>query len=766
MKNPLTRRIGRELKEKPGKYLALFLFLTLSITLVSGFLEADNSIRTAYSSSFSRDRIEDGHFITAQPLTAGTLRRIRAQHVQTEAMYYKQAVRQKTSGKSIPGKTQTWRVFRTRSVLNKQEVFSGSLPKNSRQIAVDRCYASYHNLKPGDKVRISGQSFTISALIALPDYSALFKNNTDMVFDAENFNVALVTPAGFRRLKSLSTVYCRSWRYDSCSLTQSEKNRTDRKIMRILASSSVVTDLLKVKDNTAIQFTGEDMGSDKGMMTVMLYLVIAILAFIQAVTTRNTMENEASAVGTLRASGYSRGELLRHYLCLPLLVTLAAAALGTLLGFTCMQKYMAGSYYRSYSLVPYKPLFSWDAFFRTTAVPCLIVLAVTALVLFLTLRLPPLQFLRHDFHRRTSSRNAVPLPAWPFLRRLRIRVILHNKAAYAAMFTGIFFSCVLLAFGTSLSPMLHHYRSEILNTKIADYQYVLKAPVPTVSRSAEKYAVTSLRWNGSSGRKEDFTIYGISSGSSYLPDIVRRLSKAPRTRGSVLVSDGIMKKYNLKSGDKIRLKEKYRSKTYTFTIRGTKTYPAAMAVFMTRTDFNRTFGHTSGWFNGYFSNRKLTDLGQAVSSTITRQDLTLLADQMELSVGGIMPVFSGFAMLMYLIILYLLIRQVIERNSASISMMKVLGYEDPEISGIYNRASGIAALFSLLVSLCLSGPVLRLMYRTAMDDMNGWLEYYMPDRMYLFLTAAGILSYLVIAQLEKRRIGRIPISQVLKNNSE
>ena len=40
MKNPLRKRLPRELKDEFGKYLVIFLFMTLTIGLVSGFLVA------------------------------------------------------------------------------------------------------------------------------------------------------------------------------------------------------------------------------------------------------------------------------------------------------------------------------------------------------------------------------------------------------------------------------------------------------------------------------------------------------------------------------------------------------------------------------------------------------------------------------------------------------------------------------------------------------------------------------------------------------
>ena len=60
-----------------------------------------------------------------------------------------------------------------------------------------------------------------------------------------------------------------------------------------------MTDFVKAGNNQAIIFTGDDIGGDQVMIITMLYIVMAILAFIFGVTTRNTIEREAGTIGTL-----------------------------------------------------------------------------------------------------------------------------------------------------------------------------------------------------------------------------------------------------------------------------------------------------------------------------------------------------------------------------------------------------------------------------------------------------------------------------------
>ena len=112
--------------------------------------------------------------------------------------------------------------------------------------------------------------------------------------------------------------------------------------------------------NQAIRFTGEDMGSDRAMMELLLYIMMVIIAFVFGVTIGNTISQEAPVIGTLRAMGYTKGELIRHYMAMPLLVTLISAVIGNILGYTFLKDVCANMYYNSYSLPTYITIWNAD----------------------------------------------------------------------------------------------------------------------------------------------------------------------------------------------------------------------------------------------------------------------------------------------------------------------------------------------------------------------------------------------------------------------
>lgn len=151
-------------------------------------------------------------------------------------------------------------------------------------------------------------------------------------------------------------------------------------------------------------------------------------------TISNTITKEASAIGTLRASGYTKGELVRHYLSMPVVVTLLAAAIGNLLGYTVFKNVVVGMYYNSYSLPAYETIWSAEAFLKTTLIPVALMFAVNLAVIIGMMQHTPLQFLRHDL-KKTKRKKAMRLPKWKFLSRFRLRIIFQNIPNYLILFS-------------------------------------------------------------------------------------------------------------------------------------------------------------------------------------------------------------------------------------------------------------------------------------------------------------------------------------------
>ena len=742
MKNPLIKRLPRELKKEAGKYIVIFLFMVITIGFVSGFVVATHSLAYEFDNSFDVRNIEDGHFALEEKMTGDLPDRIESMDVAVHELFYK----------DIEQGKYTYRVYKNRDKVNLTCLMDGKIAEKSDEITIDRLFAKNHSINIGDSIDLEGHSFKVTGTVALSDYTSLFEENTSLMFNVQTFTVALVTPEGFDKLSDNHISFCYAWIFNDNSLDEIQKYDRSNDLRDEIIKYAAMTDFVTEPNNRAIHFAGDDIGSDESMMITFLYIIIVILAFIFAVTTSNTIEKESKVIGTLRASGYTKGELTAHYIVIPVFVTLIGALLGNILGYTYFKDLVANVYYKSYSLPRYKTLWSSFAFVNTTVVPILLMLIVNLFIIRRKLELSPLKFLRGDLKKK-KNQKAVRLPDFKFFSRFRIRILIQNLPTYLVMFLGILFANFLLLFGLMMTPWLDHYHDIIIDKSFADYQYILKMPVETELEQAEKFATLTLETDFDNVEEQtEITVYGIEDNSLYLSTL--DFGKDGET---IYVTDGIMKKFGIDFGDTLTLKKKFGNDTYDLKVSQSYDYPATMAVFMNIDTFRDKFDKDDGYFTGYLSDREIADIDEEwIAATITPSDLTVLTEQLTDSMGSLFPIWSGFSVFLSILIIYLLSKIIIDKNARSVSLVKVLGFKDSEISSLYLAATGFVVILSILLSLPICYYLLDSIFVIMMSSYNAWIELYIAPVIWAKIVVCGSVSYFLVSLLQFLHIRRIP----------
>lgn len=799
MKSPLRKRLPRELKSEIGKYLIVFILMVTTIGFVSGFLVADGSMLIAYNESFEKYNIEDGNLRTAEQIYKTQREEIEKLGIKLYENFYLEESLDNGS---------TMRIFKNREEVNRVCLMKGELPAKTGEIAIDRMYADNNSLSVGDTLQSGKKTWKITGLVALSDYSCLFQNNNDSMFDSVKFGVSVVTEDEFDSLKQDKLQYSYSWKYDQKPKTEKEEKEVSEDLMEDIGKIVTLEAFVPRYQNQAINFTGDDMGSDKAMIIMLLYIVIVIMAFVFGITISNTIRKEAGVIGTLRASGYTRQELVIHYMTLPVLITLAGALIGNILGYTVFKDVCAGMYYGSYSLPTYVTIWNAEAFLLTTVVPVIIMLVVNYGILRHKLKLSPLKFLRRDLSGRKQKRAIRLSPKIKIFSRFRLRVIFQNMSNYIVLFIGILFANLLLMFGLLLPSVLSHYQLEIQDNMLAKYQYVLQVPVSAVSgnkfeslvsllefymdsetknEDAEEFSAYSLNTLPGKYKSEEVLLYGIEPDSKYVKinfDDTQDKIESGNTeekknegktdkpadeikKGStgVYISKAYADKFLLHEGDTITLKEKYEKDEYSFKIAGIYDYTAALCVFMPRSDLNDLFDLGDDYYSGYFSDTEITDIkNQYIGSVVNLDALTKISRQLDVSMGSMMGLVNGFAIMIYMVLIYLLSKIIIEKNAQSISMVKILGYTNGEISRLYILSTSVVVVLCLLLSLPIETAVMNVLFREMMlASISGWITLWIDPMIYVQMFGTGIVTYGLVALLEFRRVKKVPMDEALKN---
>ena len=480
--SPLSKRFPRELKNNIGKYLGIFLLMSVTIALTSGFLLAAHSIDVIMGGMRDAYNVEDGRFTTAFEATDLQLDAARdaADSVGGVDIYENYSFDAGLSGTADDSHSKTLRTYEHRAQVDLAAYAEGNVPAAADEVAIDRVFATNNGIALGDTVKLNGSEFKVVGIMTLADNQALFENNSDFTVNTLTFGVAEVSEAGMRALAAngREPSYTYSYCFADRSLSVAARTDAEKDMMHALADAGAnVTDLTDASANQAIGYAADDVSGDSAMWTTLLYMIIAIMAFVFVVLTSGTIEEESSVIGTLLASGYSRRELVAHYLTLPALVGVAAAVAGNIAGFTLMSDPMRDLYYGSYSLPPYYPTWSWGVFLQTTVVPLALLVLITLAGLVKKMRRTPLQFLRHETGKSGARRGFALPERLGFTVRFRLRVFLRNLGNFATLFVGIGFASVLLLFSLAILPTMTHYAENLRSSVVAEHQYSLKAPL-------------------------------------------------------------------------------------------------------------------------------------------------------------------------------------------------------------------------------------------------------------------------------------------------
>ena len=665
----------------------------------------------------------------------------------------------------------TIRVFRSTDEINQASFIDGRAPETDDEIAIDRMHADNVGVKTGDTITVGDREFRIVGLLSYVDYLTLHESNKDLMFDSFGFDVGMVTPEAFNSLKA-RIHYNYAYLYenkpeDKVGLSDVSENFLKALITQTVVYDNEIENYLPEYLRQSSNFAPSDIESDTTGTIIFCYILIAVIAFIFAITISNTIEKEASVIGTLRASGYTKGELIAHYMSMPFIVTVIGAIIGNILGYTAFKNVAVNLYYNSYSMPSCGLVWSPDALIKTTVIPLVLMFFVNLFVIIRKLQL------RHDLKkiRRSKARR---LPSWSFLRRFRLRILFQNVPNYIILIFGVIFVEIMLCFAFGFPDSLSYYAQEAPDMLFAKYQYVLMSnedddgnAVVTAEPSAERFCATELmfprpgglfREGFGSGGDESVTVYGIFDSSRYV-DIDSDLEK-----GEVYISSAFASKYGLSEGDMMTLSEEYENSSYDFTVAGVTDYDGGIAIFMPSGAFNSIFGKDDDYFSGYFADAEITDIDENdIASVITVEDITKVTTQLQHSMGQFFNIFQYGLVILAASLIYLLTKIIIERNENAISMVKILGFQNKEIGSLYMIPTALIVVIFTFISFIAGYFIVDKIFDVFILQMDGYFSYYMSPKGMGLAVICMIIGYAIVSIFDYMRIKRIPMDQALKN---
>lgn len=508
-------------------------------------------------------------------------------------------------------------------------------------------------------------------------------------------------------------------------------------------------------DNPRLNDYKEDSMINRNAAIAVGIILIALIAYILSVFIYNNIERESAIIGTLYAQGYVKHELFLHYMVLPVILAVLGAIIGTITGFNLQGAFAAENIqYYSYPdlVIEYKPYL----IIYGIAIPILMVIIINMLVISKKLSLAPLTLLRKE--KKSSKVNNVNLHNMGFINRYRIRQILRELRTNIAMFFGLFISILLLVFSVCIYCSLDRYSSKISDDINYNFMYSLKYPLAEKPDNVQEGIMTSLGcFCEISGTDLNVSLLGIDEDNPYFDfDLNQR-------KDEIVISNSVALKFGYKVGDMIILSDQNEEKNYVYEVSSIIDYSNGLFVFMNIEDMKEQLNLKDGYYNVLFSDKEIEVPESRLMTVTTKEDIEKVADSFVDLISTLIIVLLSLSVILFVLVMYILMKVMIERSVFSISLIKIFGFNEKEVKKLYLGSNFYMVALSAAFSIPISKMILNKLYPILVANLSSGMLTYISPIGYVAIVLVIFMAYFVVNLLLSRNLKKVSFTETLKS---
>ncbi|MGN0395114.1 MAG: FtsX-like permease family protein [Coprococcus sp.] len=518
---------------------------------------------------------------------------------------------------------------------------------------------------------------------------------------------------------------------------------------------SKMTQFVVAGDNARIGAAANDVAINKSAGLLAGVIVIILFAYVISVFVIHTIEKESGVIGTLYALGVKRRELMAHYLVLPVAVTFIAGVIGTLIGYSTfgVNSQMKDSY-NYFSIPRLDILYELYLLAYGIVMPPLTAAITNFLVIRKKLKKPALKLIRNE--QKVVKISKVKLKDGNFVRTFQIRQFLREKRSALAVFFGMFISLLICMISFDTYVLCNHVRKESVADTKYEYMYTYKYPEKNVPDGGEEaYGVTLKK--EVLGYNLDVMLLGIKKDNPYFD--------APVEKGQnqVLISSAMAQKYQLNTGEDVVLRDEENDRSYVFTVKGIVPYSTSFFAFMDIDSMRELMGEDEDYYNIVFADHKLDIDSERLYATNSKADVRMSAAVFVNLLRPLIIMLTTVSVLIFILVMYLMLKVMIERSAASISMIKIFGYRKNEIRKLYLNGNLFVVAVSAMLTIPLSKIIMDALFPYLVSNVACAINLTFDWWMYVGLFAVILVLYFAITPILMRRISKILPAELLKN---
>lgn len=805
MQKVLRKRVLRDLKENLFRYIALAFLIIMGMYVIVSLIGAGYTIIDNGETHDEANKIEDGQFSVFVPLSDEEISRLEDAGAEVEGMFYEDY--DVMDGKTI-------RVFANRENIDLVECDEGNLAEADDEIVVEKRFSQVNDISVGDIIQIAGNEFKVTGIGTSPDYNALFKEMSDTVVDSKVFGTVFVTEGAYDklhatgesvktetylyafRLKGKTTCddvkdaledikvdtdriddeyFQEYWDRTGAAINDFKegikelksganeladgvaelKKETDSFLKDYDTDLANITSFVTSDDNPRTGGAADDQQINVQAGYFFGVLLMLLFTYVISVFVVHGIEKESSVIGALYALGVKRRDLMMHYLTLPVIVTTVAGIIGFLIGISNVgiPVQMADAY-AYYSIPAMDVKIPPILIVYGIVMPPLTAIVVNYFVIRKKLSQTALSLIKNEVKQPKGSN--VDLGDMGFVGRFRVRQMLREMRTGLTVVIGMFIALICLMLSLNTATFCSKVKKQNVEDTHYEYMYTYKYPTENPPEGGEAAYAKTLK-KEVYGYNWDVTVLGLSKNTKYF-DVDLKDGK-----NRVAISSSFAEKYCYSVGDEIVLHDEENDIDYGFTVDSVTQYTPAFYVFMTIDDARELFGAGSDEYNVVFSDKDLEVDPARLYATTTKADIEsaagIFADQMRSMVVMIVIIST----LIFVVVMYLMMKVMIDRSAFSISLIKVFGFRTKEIRKLYLDGNFFIIAIGAAICLPLAKLIMSAVYPSLVSNVNCGVKLTFAPWLWAALYGGILVLYFIINRVLVGRLNKIVPAEVLKN---
>ena len=740
----INKRAVRSVKKNLSFYIISTVLTVLIAILIIAPLSTGHNMKKVINEFVEKYKTEDAEFVTYSPISEDDMKTLERDYdVIMEYSRYKDL---KFNGKDVDGLTV--RVFDMPEKLNLCNVRDGSMPENGEAL-ITQNFADLHGIKVGDKVSLGDYSYKVSAFATKADYIYMLEKQSGYV-EKSKFAVMVVTHDDYEKISADETGYY--------SIKYNRDN--EKEVREKLNDEYVIANYLATTANTRISLPvneGDAVSNVATMYAPVMFIIV--LALIVMVLGRN-IRNEQYLLGTFIALGFSREQIIGHYMRFGLIPGIVGSVIGTIASIPVTKAITYFYIAYDFETIDYTVRYDIPSILAALILPSAIYCLAVALQAAKLLRKSAVDLLRNtgrDSRAIGIMRNCHAKTQL----KMRVRSVIGHPGRSVVTIIGVCVAAFCILAGFIMSDSLDSLMHDGLTSSVKyEYLYRLKS---LENGFPDKGEALFQNYYEIEGNTVQLSTQGIDEGSKYFPDKTDTGEKLDLDK--YYLTSAATETYGVNAGDELTFYNIADLKEHRVKISGVVTDNTHCYLYTSRDNATKLAGVDSGTYNCIISDKKL-DLDKNLVAGETSMKVS--ADTMDNLMGPMKAIIIGMEILgivLGVFILYLVINMIVSETITNISVMKVLGFSRKEIVSRVIDVNHILVCIGFLIGIPAAYVFVKVGYSDTIENYGMLLAPVLTVKAVVMGFVLTWITYELSLFLQKRKISRIDMVEALKENN-